>query len=1002
MGILSYAQNFEDILLFRALGHVGQGFYIDIGAQHPTVDSVSKAFHEAGWSGIHVEPVEVYAEMLERERRGDVVLRVGIGAKRERVRFFEFPDTGLSTAAEVVATAHATNGRVPVERDLDLWTLDNLLEEAGGRTVHWLKIDVEGYERQVLEGWQTCTARPWIVIIEATFPNTSEETADQWESYILGKGYSLAHADGLNRYYVHESQPSLAEALRFGPNVFDQFQLADCVWSTRHVVAQYNKTIDDLSAQLERARHAFQGREQEYKNDLAKSRAETEALQQWSAEKLREAQVRQNSTDAKISEIEGDLARSESERSDIAARLHAAEAESEGLRLRLLELHGLEAALERERRVSDALRDQISEQRVVVTQAAADVAASSNELGIVKEKLSAALAQGEAALMSAKAQWLQERLEIQSKSQSALDDCERQVVAARELLEVQRRDADLRLVELRESTRRQIVDKDAQLANVVAAAQAWQLETNRKEEEYSARLNDLQRESEKALDAQKRAHATQISDLYAQVRRLEADRAKWLQQERELRATILASTTEAGDLRLQVAKELSERERVTIERLSNDHFRAIQALSDEHEHRLLILQGERAQLLLANDRLLRQVEQTERDLAERVRELVHAQEVTDAEWNSRLRHAAEVQQAEVDTLQRQGEAIRLDLENRIAEATQRCTSLQSERDAFATRLVSLESNLAFVSERRHLIKSEIERLSLATGDAESTLRTTLAEWRTKTRWWLFVGANVAAISTQAKSLEEDFGVIRSGIEALSALGESLHTATSTHESPWRRPEVHDTRVAHVDELLLMSAPDLIERAYSTILGRRPDSVGRAHYMKRLALGDGNADVLFSIADSIEARSKQGVRLPGLEEFVQTQRRGRRGIGWLVRAISDGKRAANRTAFLIDQSTDQSTKKAADSNAGGSMSAIASPLCGTSEGTAASFGAVPNAQTIAVPASFVTEEAKMNVGGKPVQFAGIHGAAPLVKVRRAMMAVRKSTPLSPGSISRRAS
>ena len=40
----SYAQNFEDLMLYRALGHLERGFYIDIGAQHPKIDSVSKAF----------------------------------------------------------------------------------------------------------------------------------------------------------------------------------------------------------------------------------------------------------------------------------------------------------------------------------------------------------------------------------------------------------------------------------------------------------------------------------------------------------------------------------------------------------------------------------------------------------------------------------------------------------------------------------------------------------------------------------------------------------------------------------------------------------------------------------------------------------------------------------------------------------------------------------------------------------------------------------------------
>jgi hypothetical protein len=41
---VSYAQNFEDVLLWRALRQVRNGFYIDVGAAHPDIDSVTRAF----------------------------------------------------------------------------------------------------------------------------------------------------------------------------------------------------------------------------------------------------------------------------------------------------------------------------------------------------------------------------------------------------------------------------------------------------------------------------------------------------------------------------------------------------------------------------------------------------------------------------------------------------------------------------------------------------------------------------------------------------------------------------------------------------------------------------------------------------------------------------------------------------------------------------------------------------------------------------------------------
>lgn len=74
MTFISYAQNFEDIRLWRALKHVEKGLYIDVGANHPTADSVTRAFYDRGWSGINVEPVPSYYHALCQERPRDTNL----------------------------------------------------------------------------------------------------------------------------------------------------------------------------------------------------------------------------------------------------------------------------------------------------------------------------------------------------------------------------------------------------------------------------------------------------------------------------------------------------------------------------------------------------------------------------------------------------------------------------------------------------------------------------------------------------------------------------------------------------------------------------------------------------------------------------------------------------------------------------------------------------------------------------------------------------------------
>lgn len=224
--LISYAQNFEDILLWRVLGNVENGRYIDIGAQSPQFDSVSRIFFEHGWKGIHVEPAPRYAQELREQRPGDLVLQCAIAAEAGIVQFFEIPDSGLSTLEQEIAERHGESGFAVDTISVPAITLDDLLEQAGQAPIHWLKIDVEGAEGAVLSSWRDSPVRPWVVVVESTSPLSEDPQHEAWEPSLLSKGYRYTYFDGLNRFYVSQDHAELAQRLRYGPNVFDDFSLS--------------------------------------------------------------------------------------------------------------------------------------------------------------------------------------------------------------------------------------------------------------------------------------------------------------------------------------------------------------------------------------------------------------------------------------------------------------------------------------------------------------------------------------------------------------------------------------------------------------------------------------------------------------------------------------------------------------------------------------------------------------------------------------------------------
>jgi FkbM family methyltransferase len=229
MKFVSYAQNLEDVMLWRALGNVKNGFYIDVGASDPNVDSVTKVFYQAGWHGINLEPMPSQFSDLARERPRDINLQCAAAAENGTIEIWECDVRGWATASADVVAQHMAGGHSGIVHTVQAYRLADLCSKYVDDQIHFLKIDVEGFEKSVILGMDFLCFRPWIMVIEATRPNSSEEAYMEWESEVLTNGYLLAYIDGLNRFYVAAEHRELIGAFRFPPNVFDDYILSSHV-----------------------------------------------------------------------------------------------------------------------------------------------------------------------------------------------------------------------------------------------------------------------------------------------------------------------------------------------------------------------------------------------------------------------------------------------------------------------------------------------------------------------------------------------------------------------------------------------------------------------------------------------------------------------------------------------------------------------------------------------------------------------------------------------------
>lgn len=220
---VSYAQNFEDVMLWRALRHVEDGFFVDVGANDPIVDSVTKAFSCRGWKGINIEPVGHWYGKLVEDRPQDINLQAAASSTNGFIEFFEVVGSGLSTPKADIAQRYSRDGLEVLNQMVPSLRLADVFDQYKISTIHFLKIDVEGGEEEVLQGIDLQKTRPWLILVEATEPNSSMPSFQKWEHCLLENGYAQIYFDGFNRYYLSVDHPELRPAFDAPPNVLDNF-----------------------------------------------------------------------------------------------------------------------------------------------------------------------------------------------------------------------------------------------------------------------------------------------------------------------------------------------------------------------------------------------------------------------------------------------------------------------------------------------------------------------------------------------------------------------------------------------------------------------------------------------------------------------------------------------------------------------------------------------------------------------------------------------------------
>jgi FkbM family methyltransferase len=177
----SWAQEEEDIILDYALYGVEDGTYVDVGANDLSVISVTKAFYGKNWPGINIEPPYDRYILLMKPRPRDVNVNIACSVNHSVLRLWP---AGAFTTMDPTIPLTRRRRSIPVQ----VYQLSEAMANYSTSMCHFCKIDVEGFQKEVLWGMNWITFRPWTFCIEATPPVTTIPCHQKCQYILLEHG----------------------------------------------------------------------------------------------------------------------------------------------------------------------------------------------------------------------------------------------------------------------------------------------------------------------------------------------------------------------------------------------------------------------------------------------------------------------------------------------------------------------------------------------------------------------------------------------------------------------------------------------------------------------------------------------------------------------------------------------------------------------------------------------------------------------------------------------
>ena len=212
---LAYSHWGVDLIITKILKYKKKGVYIDVGCYHPIEISNTALLYNKGWNGINIDISAYSIRLFNFLKPDDINLNLAVSNLNDKVDIFYQKKLSKISTINKKLSQKIFQGKI-ITKKITCKKLTKIIDESiyKNREIHFLNIDAESHDLQVLKSLDFNRYSPKIICIEifpegGDFKNFKIHESKVYK-FLLKRNYKLnwsgffSHIFKLNTYRLNK------------------------------------------------------------------------------------------------------------------------------------------------------------------------------------------------------------------------------------------------------------------------------------------------------------------------------------------------------------------------------------------------------------------------------------------------------------------------------------------------------------------------------------------------------------------------------------------------------------------------------------------------------------------------------------------------------------------------------------------------------------------------------------------------------------------------------